>query len=343
MVEPTLTKSGIALLVKGLSGSEIQFTKLQIGNGQKLNTDLTTLTTLINPLLDIDISSITRSENNVVLNGNDYTNSDITKDTTWNELGVYATDPDNGSEILFAVFNSSDDIELIPSSSSGISVENKISAMLLISSDVSVSAVIKSIQYVTKEEFEAHTSETNPHGTTKSDVGLENVENLAISEQVPEFATGQTLTNISVGDTIENIVSKLWSTINALKTLQKSVTTLVTSAKTTEYKSKVTFSSNVFNIYDYEFYVKNGIACVMMTFQINIAITQDQSVYIMTLPSGIRPLTVIGVPCQTSAQGDLPSTSIRIGADGIVTMYSFGYENLAANTFYRFQATYPVE
>lgn len=333
MVEPTLTKSGIALLVKGLSGSEIQFTKMKIGNGKSANTDISELTDLISPLLNIDIGSITRNDNNVVLNGNDYTNSSFTEDVTWNELGVYATDPDDGSEILFAVFNSSDDVELIPGNSSGVSVENKISAMLLISSDVSVSAVIKSIQYVTKEEFEAHTSETNPHGTTKSDVGLENVENLAISEQVPEFETGQTLSNISVGDTIKSIVSKLWSAINTLSAMK-------ISAKTSDYSNQITINSPNHNFYHKMFYVKNGVAYINTVFCLGKKLSQDEMITILTLPIKMRPITEISVIGEASNHCPV---SIGINSEGKIWLYSFGYEDMEKDTHIRFQATYPVE
>lgn len=214
----TLTYSGDALMVKALAGdATLKFTKFKIGNGkQQAEATLKDLTDLINPLMEVSIKSIERNQNNVVLNSNNYFNSDITEDIHWNELGVYAEDPDDG-EVLFAVLNYPDLIEYIPAVTNGISIENEFAVMLLISSDVEVSAVIKSIQYVTKDELEEHMYNTdNPHNVTATDVGLENVKNVLFSENEVDFETGQKLVNFNVKDTLKSIISVCWSAVDRL-------------------------------------------------------------------------------------------------------------------------------
>jgi len=217
MSEPTLTNKGIALMQKGLQGETITFTKFKIGNGNPGDTDVKTLEDIVNPIKTIGLDRIDRPNNgnNVVLVGKGYTNSGIESDTRWNEIGVYADDPDDG-EILFAYINAENEIEILKSEQCGISMENNLSVMLLISSEINVTAVIAGIQYATKEEFLQHTSARNPHGTDKSDVGLDKIENRYFSEQVPSFTTGQRLTNLAPGDDMEAIASKLWSAINTL-------------------------------------------------------------------------------------------------------------------------------
>lgn len=215
MLQPTLTNNGIALMVKAFCGEEIQFSKLKIGSGRAEGIDIKTLNDLINPIKNINISRIDRNDNNVILVGTGYNNSEVETDITWNEVGVYANDPDDG-EILFAYINTEDALEIIKSNQSGVSIENNLSVMLLISSDVNVSAVITSIQYASKQELLDHIKERNPHKTTKEDIGLGKVENLAISDQKPEFETGLSLTNIVAGDTIKKIVSKVWAAIKSL-------------------------------------------------------------------------------------------------------------------------------
>lgn len=214
----TLTYSGDALMVKVFAGdATLKFTKLKIGNGkQQAGTSLKDLTDLINPLMEVSIKSIERNQNNVVLNSNNYFNSDITEDIYWNELGVYAEDTDGG-EVLFAVLNYPDLIEYIPAATNGISIENDFAVMLLISSDVEVSAVIKSIQYATKDELEEHMNDTNnPHKVSAEDVGLGNVENVLFSENVVDFETGQKLVNFSPKQTLKNIISVCWSAVDKL-------------------------------------------------------------------------------------------------------------------------------
>ena len=213
MSEPTLTNKGNSLIQKGLQGETIEFTKFKIGNGDPGETDVKTLEDIVHPIKTIELDRIDRNDNNVILVGKGYTNSGIEEDVRWNEIGVYANDPDDG-EILFAYINAEDEIEILKSEQCGISMENNLAVMLLISSEIDVTAVIASIQYTTKDEFLAHTSASNPHGTTKNDIGLGNVENLAISNQIPEFETGQNLSNFSAGSTVKTLVSKLWSVIN---------------------------------------------------------------------------------------------------------------------------------
>lgn len=215
MIQPTLTQNGIALMVKAFCGAEIQFTKLKIGSGSSRDIDVKTLTDLINPIKNINISRMDRNDNNIILVGAGYDNSEVENDITWNEVGVYATDPDEG-EILFAYVNTEDALEIIKSNQSGVSIENNLSVMLLISSDINVTAVITSIQYASKQELLEHIKLRNPHGLTKADIKLENVENLAISDQKPVFNTGISLTNIKKGDTLKTIVSKIWTAIDAL-------------------------------------------------------------------------------------------------------------------------------
>lgn len=108
------------------------------------------------------------------------------------------------------------------------------------------------------------------------------------------------------------------------------------------YKSSVEFGSDIFNVYCDAFWKQNNIAFIFATFQINRALGQDESCLICTLPDSLRPTRMICVQGQTNNQDTCPSVSIQFNTDGTVMIYSFGYENLPATTFIRFQATYPV-
>lgn len=332
---PTFTNAGLALLIKAMSGESLTFTKMQIGNGNLAEgEDIKALTTLKNPIMDISINRTERNENNVVIVGNKYTNSNLEQDISWNELGIFAKGNDN-IERLFAVMNSERDIEFIPNSNSSVPVENTIAVSLIISQSVNVSAVVKSIQYCTVESFEEHLQADNPHGLDKVDIGLEKVENEYFSDNKVDFYTGQKLRNFTTGATLKTIVSKLWALINDyLSHLENN--------RTVNCVNLVITTSNIFNVYLSQFYVKNGIAYICMTFQINKALGQDQGILVAKLPSKMSPLSSIAVIGQTNLQGDNPTVSIQINSDGSINLYSFGYENLPWGTFIRFQATYPV-
>ena len=59
----------------------------------------------------------------------------------------------------------------------------------------------------------------NPHGTTKSDVGLGNVPNVSTNEQEPTFTEASTRNNIASGDKLSVIFGKIQKFFNDLKTV----------------------------------------------------------------------------------------------------------------------------
>jgi hypothetical protein len=59
----------------------------------------------------------------------------------------------------------------------------------------------------------------NPHGTTKSDVGLGNVPNVSTNDQVPTFTEASTRNNIASGEKLSVILGKVQKFFNDLKTV----------------------------------------------------------------------------------------------------------------------------
>jgi hypothetical protein len=59
----------------------------------------------------------------------------------------------------------------------------------------------------------------NPHGTTKSDVGLGNVPNVSTNDQTPTFSQASTRNNIASGDKLSVILGKVQKFFNDLKTV----------------------------------------------------------------------------------------------------------------------------
>ena len=59
----------------------------------------------------------------------------------------------------------------------------------------------------------------NPHGTTKSDVGLGNVPNVSTNDQTPTFTQASTRNNIASGEKLSVILGKIQKFFNDLKTV----------------------------------------------------------------------------------------------------------------------------
>ena len=96
-----LTKKGQALLAKTPTGAQIPVTRWQMGTGV-LAPELAVedMTALVSPLQYVPISSCVNEGNKATVLGQ-FINTGMSQ-FTWEELGLWATDPDEG-EILYAV------------------------------------------------------------------------------------------------------------------------------------------------------------------------------------------------------------------------------------------------
>ena len=71
--------------------------------------------------------------------------------------------------------------------------------------------------FVAKEELQAHEANTNnPHGVTKAQVGLSNVENVSVNDARPTFTEAASLVNIVSGETATGLWGKVKKAISTL-------------------------------------------------------------------------------------------------------------------------------
>lgn len=96
-----ITNKGMALYTKAQAGKPIIFSKIKVGSGQIGTQNPATLTTLVHEEMDVSITSITPKTDlkTAVIIGN-VTNENVTEAVYICEIGLYATDPDEG-EILY--------------------------------------------------------------------------------------------------------------------------------------------------------------------------------------------------------------------------------------------------
>lgn len=118
-----LTDAGRALIVKALNGTAINFTKFALGDGTAPK-EPRKLKALVHLAANMQINSIELSANCAVLEST-YTNSGLKSKLVARELGIFATDPDEG-EILYAYANAGSEASVVPPESGDMTVPGNI-------------------------------------------------------------------------------------------------------------------------------------------------------------------------------------------------------------------------
>lgn len=145
-----LTNKGANLLAKSQAGVVINFTKVGIGKGDlPPGTSITSVTALFNKVKDLPIAGVSANNGQAQI-GFQFINTGITTSFLWKELGIYATDPDEG-EILYA-YGHTTEPDPIPSESQ--LVEFLFNMIVKISNTTQITATINnSLIYATKEDL----------------------------------------------------------------------------------------------------------------------------------------------------------------------------------------------
>lgn len=173
-----VTANGILLLQKAQTGVQLQFSRCAVGDGSlPVETDITTLTALINEKLSLGINLLE------IMNGQATIRTTISNDGLLTgfyvrEIGLFANDPDVG-EILYAVANAGDTADYIPEYGGAEVVEIIYDLVTILSNAENVTAVYDdSLAFVTRPElnahiddFEDHINDLDPHGAVSTAVG----------------------------------------------------------------------------------------------------------------------------------------------------------------------------
>ncbi len=171
------TDRGRALQAKAMTGTALNFTKLQMGSGSLGGQSQITLRNLIDPKVTISISEITRDINYATIKGN-FSNADISTGFYWRELGVFAQDPDLG-EILYCYGNAGALAEYIPPQSSEI-IEKTVSLSVIVGNASQVTATINTSLVFAKiedlKDLGNNLSVYQAAGGTANEITLANVE-----------------------------------------------------------------------------------------------------------------------------------------------------------------------
>ena len=193
----TLTKKGQALSAKVEAGlCKLELTKMKLGDGAITSEQtLEGLTDLVSPKQIITISSISVDAGRCIVEGV-VSNANLDYGYTLRELGLYATDPDDG-EILYAVTVDSHPDYL--QAKGGVTVVSEaLNLTIQISSDSSVTAVIDPNGLLTARDLADHNRSGEAHKVLFDAC----IKNASISGKQITFTKGDgTTINLTTQDT----------------------------------------------------------------------------------------------------------------------------------------------
>lgn len=212
----TLTEKGLQLQAKINAGlATLHFTKISIGSGSSSSSS-SSLTDLVKREKDLTIASCT-VDGSIVKLVSTLTNTGITKPFKERELGLFATDPDDG-EIMFAYMTDTDP-DTMPAEGSATVVSKRMTLNLAFSNTGNVSAVLDSGQLVTFADIKTATNDLKLKDNSDSKIastswvrGLLNHWKSFKVSQVSDFAEGiiQKLALTSAITAISSLQTNSW-------------------------------------------------------------------------------------------------------------------------------------
>lgn len=123
-------------------------------------------------------------------------------------------------------------------------------------------------------------SGTNPHGTTKGDVGLGNVPNVATNDQTPTYTATTTLSALTSGEKLSAAFGKLAKAVADLITHLADTTKHITAAERTTWNARTKkYSADIGNGTATEFTVTHNLG----TQDVTVMLREKASPYEMVL------------------------------------------------------------
>lgn len=164
-----VTKQGLQLEAKARTGKILTIVRVEIGDGQLTNDNITEQTTIINKKLSCNINSIKNINNQTILNFI-LQQSNIEEGFYFREFGVIAKDPDTQQELLYMYANAGNKAEYINDKTSN-SISDKIIDIIVKedNTDNITISINNTGVYVDREEYQAKIQQLNEALSTKSD------------------------------------------------------------------------------------------------------------------------------------------------------------------------------
>lgn len=148
-----LTQKGRNLIAKSLTGNQLKFTRVKIGDGQPApGQKLDELNDLIAPKKELRINSIKADGDGQCRVRTHLTNIGLDVGLFVYELGVYALDPDDG-EILYG-YTTADTPDFLPPEGGSTHINHQFDVITIVGNATNISAKIDLDGYVSQADFE---------------------------------------------------------------------------------------------------------------------------------------------------------------------------------------------
>ena len=213
----TMTTKGINLQTKVQAGATLNFTKMKVGDGVlSSSTTLASLTDLVESKLEVEIESVTSLGDGTYRVRGTLTNSSVTTGFFLREVGVFATDPDDG-EILYSVANAGDECDYLPAGGGSVVVEEVLDIITAVGSASSVTATInEGSVLLSKATFTEH-QDANPIDHPDSSVTTIKIADNAVTDaKIGNRTIDDTVTAASGSGVLTNLLSKLANIIKQI-------------------------------------------------------------------------------------------------------------------------------
>lgn len=153
-VNSTVTTAGILASAKALTGEELVFTKIVMGDGfLSEGQDVSAIDGVISPKVNVDIIRKKVESANTAVLGGVFTNKELPEGFYWRELGLYAQDP-GGEEILYCYGNAGEFAEYIPAEGGNTIIEKNIDILTYVGNAANIKIYIAPDSYPTIADFE---------------------------------------------------------------------------------------------------------------------------------------------------------------------------------------------
>jgi hypothetical protein len=161
-----LTYQGLTLLAKAITGQELRFTRVLMGDGILAEgQNIRELTDLIIPKLNLPIKDVKVTGVGTSVMETELKNANLVSGFFAREVGIFAKDGE--SEILYAVRNTGDDSEYIPAGGGSEVWDVIYDLVTVVDQAINITANIDgSIAYVTRLDLRDHVDAVNPHPNT---------------------------------------------------------------------------------------------------------------------------------------------------------------------------------
>lgn len=164
----SLTLQGNKMILKSATGrvdDRLIITKAVIGDGQ-LTKSIDSLTSLVNPKLEIGLSNIKEVTNGQIQLQFNFDNKKVETGFYWREVGIYGKTGDSGQEKLIGYSNASGLTSYIPDKTNAIPMQRLLIA-LGVGDNPNVKGMLDLSTAVTREQLDesikAHNIATNAH------------------------------------------------------------------------------------------------------------------------------------------------------------------------------------